>query len=460
MIRLNFNPELLASVVSNAYCYSSDLAIDRDETPTKKLFNINYCVDESSQGFMTSVPGSKKNCIIYGIKNAGTWDIYHSNPMWKIDVNVRGLIGRELEGIISMQTSHSHSHPSSHPSSPRTDSMVKFTGLFWDDHLTLIHHSTIIGSEVLDSGYNLISASEFNLKSNPVIDQLILVSGGFVHVNSASDIDLIFTTMKFSQTKEHIDAIFKSFAIESFNENIKPAFDSFFKRVSICENAPPLPSYSEIYGQTSLNDPQYHSYRMSKFKDLAIKFFSEARRINESGSRKEKASFIASFIHNLKDDIAYELYTVYQRLRLYPQERQEIYARCDNHPYVGLIKTAHSFFKTKFEVKRFNPKNTRKYFKKLIDVIINTGLNQESMGDSGFDPRIEFSPKPQVYDEEVIKLISALKMRSSIFLPSYNAFRESVDSKTKSLYSFDYPYYPFKIYSLELFIMEHILNQD
>lgn len=142
---------------------------------------------------------------------------------------------------------------------------------------------------------------------------------------------------------------------------------------------------------------------------------------------------LCDFIINFRKEFSIELCIIYHYLRVYPQERVRIYGKNANNSYIKLIKLIHRYY---IQYKKSNKKSVE--IDDIIDIFTTNVMDKYC---------------------NITQLIKdAVSQRSYIILQLYESFVNVTNNKIKPKYHTNNNYYPFKIFSPYLFIMEHILD--
>lgn len=293
----------------------------------------------------------------------------------------------------------------------------------------LINHNLKIIKCILPSGEVKVCNKKDVIDQDNFKNILIpTTTGGVVHINSTSFNDLIFSTFKFSNCENETYNILNKLVSPGYYQNLKSAIQDFEEKFRRIKSLNPIIHYSEIYNYFRKFDTEFFNNKMGQFQNEIMEMFKEFDHVfGENSNPYKQAYFIANFINNLKKDLCIELNLVYYRLRDFPKQRTEIYHKYRKHPYIKLLKIIHQ---------RFLDGNKRRYvcFNEIYQMFSDDNL--------------------VVYDKLTTITKNAIASRSQLFCFAYQQFLDSKYIKRK--YRAKYDYFPFKIFSSRMFIMEHM----
>jgi hypothetical protein len=255
-------------------------------------------------------------------------------------------------------------------------------------------------------------------------------NGAIVHINPSSYFDLIFATIRtnnnFANTKNMFQVFFSE-ENELFLENAKTNFNADFGKVSKIK---PMPDYVSIHGLFMNHDKEYYDNKMQTFNDEVMQFLNE---FNEAYKTPTGiVDFVTKFIYGVKKDIMLEICTVYHRFINFPKERILLFKRYPNHPFVKLLKIVHKQYEDGGKIY----------------------LDAEHVGNLFQSKENDYV----IYNEITHLLSESIKTRSQLFVPVYSLYLESQKKHIKPKYKTKYNYFPFKVFSAKLFILEHLMN--
>jgi hypothetical protein len=244
---------------------------------------------------------------------------------------------------------------------------------------------------------------------------------GFYHINPKNHFDFVFST--FMLDKNLFDYAFSEVAAS----NLK----TIFKNIS---DESPLIDYSNVYKYIKDYDPVYYETKMNTFKNEITQFIHHLDLIKGA----ELVNFLLDFCDNLKNDFLFEMKCIYHRFRLYPSERIAIYKKYDNHPYIKLTKMIHKDYLSKYKDDLTFNKMVTNLIEKLIFKTVNNVL----------------------YNDNINLIVSGLTNRRELFCPVYECLIDTRKTGIQAKFKNGYDYFPFKIFSIQLFMMEHVLANN
>jgi hypothetical protein len=198
-------------------------------------------------------------------------------------------------------------------------------------------------------------------------------------------------------------------------------YQYFVENIKSIQSIKPKEQYSRIYNLYRNHDRKYFDRKMTNFQENVIRILNNF----ENLSTDPFEISMAKFIDRVKIDLSVELNTVYQRLRYFPQERNLLYRTYPDHPYVKLIKMIHIHYLDDKRIVNINAMEILHFFNKV--------------------------------DANV--LIDAVATRSELFEFMYERYLGTVANNVAPKYNTKHNYFPFKVFSPILFLMEHLSNQ-
>lgn len=304
----------------------------------------------------------------------------------------------------------------------------------------------------VDFKNNLIYTREFSACGNfcryvatPIEnhrDIIVMSNSGsgapLTHLNPQSPIDMIFSTLKLGKSLKHTRLIMDTLFSEKYLINLLPTIDAFWYGFEKSRRIKPKEQYSKIYQLFDKHDKEYFDFKMGSFEKEVVQMYEEFGNSfrNDELNPETFAIFMTNFIENLKKDLFIELCCLYQRLRLFPNERIILYRKFPNHPYVKIVKMIHRYYL-----------DNGKYISNVLSFKDIDGLF-EKYGRSYEMP---------LYDQFVSELLGAITQRSDIFVFMYNTYLDTCRAGIKPNHKTSYDYFPLKVFSAKLFVMEHLL---
>ncbi|XWV26459.1 hypothetical protein QJ857_gp0610 [Tupanvirus soda lake] len=438
MIQFIYNPAIINSFISTAYCATGDLVKDENSIIQKLLDIVYYRYPWNSR--TTFVHGSNKDYLFYLVFDTkqNKWLFYHRNPFWEKTKTIKSVmhmndIKEYVESLIYC------------------DTIVKtyqYMGFIVQnenniDIINIINQegNSIIANEIYPIG---ISYVDFDNKTyhlngtNPFFqnysDMIIPTRTGLVHINPKSDVEMLLSVMRIGKSQSHVRDLVNVLVSKEYADNMQVVFYKLKMRFERIQSMRPKIEYSKIYQLFDEHDKEYYNMKMKTFQKSIIDTFQQAKNVfSLCSNNNDMGIFVSDFVNSFKFDLAFELSIVYHRLRHFPQERVKLYRKYPNHPYVKLLKMIQDIY-----VK--NHKRSRNFIN--VD-IISKMLEKDNM---------------IINDEFSEIIIQAVSRRSELFVYMYNLYLESVSKNVKPKYKTKYNYFPFKIFSPTLFAMDHMLN--
>lgn len=251
-------------------------------------------------------------------------------------------------------------------------------------------------------------------------DILMITNKGIVYFNSSSCIDMIISLLKLNLVGIETSSVI-SVLPKNIMDIIIKDFDS--RKNSLLLNKPNN-LYSNIFNQIKINDNDFYCKKITIFNNKIIEILA----LNCAPNYQS----IINFVDNLKNDFITELQQLYRWFRKHPVEKKLVFSTYNDHGYTVLLNKMHQKISSLEDEKILNKfwipqKKIIDMFNENIDVYNNIGFTMD--------------------------LVSAIKYRSQFANIVYHIFTLSNKKIEKN------NFYPFKIFSPYLFILEHILNQ-
>lgn len=258
--------------------------------------------------------------------------------------------------------------------------------------------------------------------------------GGIILLNPKNCIDMIFTMM----TKKYsdIDKMFTILENPDYQNLMGPIFYELIDNIGNLQYQNKPSKYITIFRLISENDHEYYGQKLPVFQNQCMKIFNHADEYIMSNNIR--CTHLADFIKNIRKEICLELFHVYHRWRNFPSERLMIRKLFPDHPYIILINHIHNDLIIKNKNRFISPSLIENYL---------------------FENKKYFT----VYDENIILLLKALKYRNQLLEHAYKAYLNTKSCnelpKYKNYYlNMKHSYYPFKVFSPYIFLMDHLLN--
>ena len=282
-------------------------------------------------------------------------------------------------------------------------------------------------------------------------------NGGFIVMNSSDYMDFILSTLRLGSSNEQVKALVSVLFFDGYTD-LKNTMNKFCNDIEHIQKIEAKKEYGQVNKLFSENDNEYHRKKITVFTSDVMKILKSVNELatlkrgseplgselrfgivntipnpEESlwdKSKENMINFITNFIIGLKKDICAELFCLYHRYRLFPREKVYMYNKFSKHSYIKLLKKLHGEY-----VK------TKKY------------VTPEFIQSFLFDGENKFINRSEI----IIELLSAIKTRNELFVDAYKQYLKTVQDKIKPKYKTNYNYFPFKIFSSKLFILEHLL---
>uniref|UniRef100_A0A6C0LQS0 Uncharacterized protein n=1 Tax=viral metagenome TaxID=1070528 RepID=A0A6C0LQS0_9ZZZZ len=184
-------------------------------------------------------------------------------------------------------------------------------------------------------------------------------------------------------------------------------------KLKIIENSPPIIDYTIVYSLMNIHDNSYITNKMPIFKKEVQTYLGKIGNDQDS---------LINFCKSLKKNILLELFYIYHRFRLYPSEALLLQKEQSKHPFFKIQKLLEEEYVCKIKLEN------------IYEIIFR--------------------------NDNVELLKDYLKKRHLFLSPMYRAFLHTKNEKIKPLFHSNNNYYPMKIFSAEIFIMEHLLQSN
>lgn len=436
MIQIIYNPIKLNSIINIAYCSNDEI----DQDYADFIF-----LDHPYQNFVPIISNeNKQNLFIIVLEEkTGKWIFYHANKKWNSKFAKQKILNILINAkeTFNDMTEYNYRMFLNSMGCVGTINYDKIDIVQFIDGVKMVPN--FFAYNKLDlKNHVLYKLSLFGHKTIPIINysnMLVSTKTGLIELNSTSFIDLVFSTIGVSKSNDHTRELIDVLVTPEYLKNLYPTFQIFKDNFEMIQNITPKQNYKLVYDLSKNNDTDYFNLKIEFFKQEVIDTFKKFKEIyhNPDIFESEKISiFIANFINALKKDLVTELSIIYHRLRHFPTERIKLYKKYYWHPYVKLIKIIH-----------------RNY--------LNSGnKNNRFIGANDIYKILEQKNDLFIYNDITITLKEAIKRRSELFVFMYELYLESKAKSIKPKYKTKYNYFPFKIYSSKLFMMEHILSNQ
>lgn len=424
MFQITYDPRLLNSLISTIYFGDGEI-----ENSSSKINNDLIDLDF----FSPVILGRDKINLFYLSfdRIIQKWRFYHFNEYWDFLF--------DNEDILLMFSDYKDC----------LEKNIKgYMGVFKDQRISMLYYLDNTGNPYFNSNFDTWIDFRKNIlfikkEINNILDTyekpienyndiIIPIYNGLLHLNPKSVNDLIFSSLTIFNCNQNIDETMKIFISDNYYRHLEPTIQCFKANIQKIQFIKPKSFYSEIYKLIMENDKKYFDGKMKQFQKQVITIFKNLEKFGPD-KKELMANVISDFIINLKNDFAKEISIIYHRLRHYPNERLALYKKYPNHPYIKLIKMVHQFYK-------------KESFKYITNIEIHTFLEKSD---------INFI----IYDEKTSLIMDTIMHRSELFVFMYNQYLNTTAQKIKPKYQIKYNYFPFKVFSPYLFIMEHILTR-
>ncbi|XWV25200.1 hypothetical protein QJ856_gp0572 [Tupanvirus deep ocean] len=432
MIQFIYDPAIINSFISTAYCATGDLVQDENSIIQKLLDIVYFPYPLNSR--TSFVHGNDKNYLFYLVFDTkqNKWLFYHRNYLLQIELttgtssNTHDLY-KYIESLIRCRV---------------VTKTKKYMGVIKNNNtINIINVLDESGKSIIDNDLYSIGPGcvdfknkfYYSLGSNINFENyrniIIPTRTGLVHINPQSDVEMIFSVMRIGKNKPQITDLVNVLVSNEYADNTQIVFDKLKLRFKMIQSMKPKTEYSKIYQLYDQHDKEYYNMKMQIFQKNVIDIFTKAINHDENNI----GNFVSDFINSFKFDLAFELSIVYHRLRHFPQERVKLFRTYPNHPYVKLLKMIQDDY-----IK--NHKRLRNF---INADIISKMFEVNNM---------------IIHDEFYETIIQAVTRRSELFVFMYELYLESVANNVRPKYKTKYNYFPFKIFSPTLFAMDHMLN--
>ncbi|BCS83067.1 hypothetical protein QLL95_gp1056 [Cotonvirus japonicus] len=242
---------------------------------------------------------------------------------------------------------------------------------------------------------------------------LILTNTCIILLNSTSPLDMITSTVQISFNHNTIQQIINTISINN-SSLIKNILKKYTNNLIKLSYQKPDKNYTQIFNL--IEDIQNDYFE----KNIDI-FNIHTTFILNRYPKKTQEEFY-NFIDNVKNDFITEINSLYHRFRKYPQERHEMYNLFPNSGYTTIIKNIHKYY-----MNHCKDNHTTIDCDKI-----------KNMFENSFDENHNL----------ISNIFCAIRTRSFYLKSMIHLMRKSNDL-----------YFPFKIFSPYLFIMEHLMKQ-
>uniref|UniRef100_A0A6G6ACB8 Uncharacterized protein n=1 Tax=Borely moumouvirus TaxID=2712067 RepID=A0A6G6ACB8_9VIRU len=250
---------------------------------------------------------------------------------------------------------------------------------------------------------------------------LYISSNQIIFLNSCSFNDLFLSCIVYSNSISDTNDIIDVLSSTRYKFFFDEIINNLQKNIRCLVNLAPNNAYSQIFTELKYSDPVFYN---KKF----ITFTSNIFNILDSSYGDGKLNqILVNLISGFKRDFIVELNNLYHRFRCYPNERLFMYKKMPNHPYTLLIKEIHNHYSS--GGKKINTKEIENLFAEKL----NSNENHKIL----------------------YLIIQAIFQRSEYMSNYHEIYCTTLWSDKKPKYVFN-NFFPFNIFSSNLFILEHI----
>lgn len=405
MSKIVFDPVIVNASIKRIYCDKFDII----QYLNHNLVELCFYNDPYEHCVPVVPCNDVKTFFLIKIDDKKSCTFYHANLDWLTDDNLVKCLLDEIDFSDCQFISAYGIIPNNeleiiHYVYPNDKNRANFYSYYY---LDLDNNNIYQKTKCADTGFY-----EYQILQKTDYDNLLVACrDGMIYLNSENFTDLIFYTMNQ-----------KNDLSKKYNINMNAALFNLKNMIKAIQEKTPKENYAWIHHFFQINDNQYYTKKINHFQSKIISIFKDIH---------EKDHFdLQRFANLFCRDMIHEIYLIYHRWRCYPSERLEMYHKFPEHPYIKLIKMVHQLYL-----------DTKNHI--TVDFILS---------------RIQQNKYFVHYDDFIITLIEAASSRSELFVDAYGAYHSTKQSKIIPKYYCKTDYYPFKIFSVGLFLMEHMLS--
>lgn len=423
-----FAPHIINSFIKLIYA-SDDEFNDLHINPIKKYanfvqvpyYNRYYCEDNE----ILIIPKiTKKNICLLEYSSNG-WIIYHALPdIEKYTTNIKyNDLSTECRHLAIIT-----------PDNLEIIQSINSEGYCHNYLLGIAKHYNPIKNIYYDKYF--VTNEKYiceNIKPVKNFNDIVAFSEtkGIIYLNSTDCFDLI-NCLLFTPSDSDLSYLVAVLVSESYRNVTCLAFQDFISKFIDIQNQNPLYRYTEIYHLYQEHDNEYFQKKIGIFQQQITNILENVKSI----SHTDLGTSITEFIINCRRDFCIELSTLYHRYRHYVHEREYIYKKYPDHPYIKILKLLHQkYIETKEKITS----------DLIFDILFGNNSNSA-----------RYFHTYSIYNEYSNLVISAIQNRSLVFHDAYKKYSESIECNIAPKFLTNYNYYPFKVFSPYLFIMEHL----
>lgn len=284
---------------------------------------------------------------------------------------------------------------------------------------------------VFDTLSRIYSCENYNYTRELSSNLLCITPDSIIYFNSKHFIDLFLSTLQISNNRNDIEKIINVLSSDKYHNYFNPIVNDYRDLIKSTSNIIPNEIYSQIFTELRLSDTNYHKINFAKFSENMLNILIKSQNFNIN-------KILINLISDFRKDFVRELTQLYHRFRCYPHERLNMYKQHPNHGYTFLLKQIHNYYCA--------------YGHKINDNIVSDILSEQ------LDP---FHLSNTVYcynnNDFLIYLIHAISNRSDYMTTYHEIYCVTQWSDKKPKYECK-AYFPFNIYSCNIFIIEHMFN--
>ncbi|AVL93742.1 hypothetical protein mvi_382 [Megavirus vitis] len=284
---------------------------------------------------------------------------------------------------------------------------------------------------VYDTFSRIFSCENYNYIRELTSNFLCVTHNSIIYFNSKHFMDLFLSTLQISNNRNDVEKVINVLSSDKYNNYFNPIINDYRNLIKSTSNIIPNEIYSQIFTELRLSDTDYYKINFTKFSEnmLDILIKSQNHNINK---------ILIDLISGFRKDFVCELTQLYHRFRCFPHERLRMYKKHPNHGYTYLLKQIHNYYCA--------------YGQKINDSIVSDILSEQ------LDP-FHLSNSACYYDNNdfLIYMIRAISNRSEYMTSYHEIYCVTQWSDKKPKYECK-PYFPFNIYSCNIFIIEHMFN--
>ncbi|AGF85412.1 hypothetical protein QJ854_gp370 [Moumouvirus goulette] len=278
----------------------------------------------------------------------------------------------------------------------------------------------------IEKKFSYSESENINYSSHNFTNLLYISHDKTILLNSDSFRDLLFSSFVHSNNFSETNDIINTLSLTKYKFFFDKTINNLQNNINNLINLPPNGVYSQIFTELKFSDTKFFNKQFVTFNSNIIKILSSSYQHDNINN------VVINLISGFKYDFIIELNNLYHRFRCYPHERLFMFKHMPNHPYTLLIKKIHKYFLK--NIKHFDNKiNSKEIYKMFMEK---------------FD-----CPRNNNF---LYCIIHAVFNRSEYMSKYHEIYCTTLWSDKKPKYTFN-NYFPFNIFSANLFVLEHIL---